>query len=158
GPPFTLRVRLVRSFTAATAGRRRRTCPRPQRAAAMAFFRNRAVNRLNLHYGVQAFAENAGGVFVFVYLLPAGISIPATLTAIGCRLAGGLAMRRGVLPLARGWGMRPVLVGGTLVVAISSPMLAAIHGVGLPLAAYCFTASLGGVFYWTAFHAYFAAT
>ena len=48
----------------------------------MAFFRNRTVNRLNLHYGVQAFAENAGGVFAFVYLLRAGVSVPATLTAI----------------------------------------------------------------------------
>ena len=36
-------------------------------------------------------------------------------------------------------------------------MLAAVQGVGPPLAAYCLVASLGGVFYWTSFHAYFAA-
>jgi DHA1 family inner membrane transport protein len=124
----------------------------------MAFFRNRAVNRLNLHYGVQAFAENAGGVFVFVYLLRAGVSVPATLTAIGALLAGRFAMRPAVLPLAKRCGLRPVLVCGTLVVAISYPMLAAVEGVGPPLAAYCLVASLGGVFYWTSFHAYFAAT
>lgn len=123
----------------------------------MAFFRNRAVNRLNIHYGVQAFAENAGGVFIFVYLLRAGVSVPATLTALAALLAGRFVMRPGVLPLAKRWGLRPVLVSGTLVVAITYPMLAAVQGVGPPLAAYCLVASLGGVFYWTSFHAYFAA-
>jgi hypothetical protein len=123
----------------------------------MAFFRNRTVNRLNLHYGVQAFAENAGGVFAFVYLLRAGVSVPATLTAIAALLAGRFAMRPTVLPLAKRCGLRPVLVGGTLVIAISYPMLATVQSVGPPLAAYCFVASLGGVLYWTSFHAYFAA-
>ena len=48
----------------------------------MAFFRNRAVNRANLHYGIQAFAEAGGGVFVLVYLLRAGVSVPATLMVL----------------------------------------------------------------------------
>jgi hypothetical protein len=124
----------------------------------MAFFRNRAVNRLNLHYGMHAFAENAGGIFVLVYLLRAGVSVPATLAAIAVLLAGRFAMRPAVLPVAKRWGIRPALIAGTLIIAITYPMLAAVHGVGLTLAAYCAVASLGGVFYWTSFHAYFAAT
>jgi len=124
----------------------------------MSFFRNRAVNRLNLHYGVQAFAENAGGVFVFVYLLRAGVSVPATLAAFSVLLAGRFAMRPGVLPLAKRWGLKRVVVFGTIAVAVSYPMLAAVHGVAPPLAAYCVIAALGGVLYWTSFHAYFAAT
>jgi MFS transporter len=124
----------------------------------MAFFQNRTVNRLNLHYGVQSFAENAGGVFVFVYLLRAGVSVPATLTAIAVLLAGRFAMRPCVLPLAKEWGLKRVLVLGTIVIAFTYPMLAAVHGVGPPLAAYCIVASFGGVLYWTSFHAYFAVT
>jgi MFS transporter, DHA1 family, inner membrane transport protein len=127
-------------------------------AAPMAFFRNRTVNRLNLHYGVLALAENAGGVFVFVYLLRAGVSVPATLTALAVLLAGRFAMRPGVLLIAKRWGLKRVLLLGTLAIAVTYPMLAAVHGVGLPLAVYCVVASFGGVLYWTSFHAYFAAT
>ena len=123
----------------------------------MAFFRNRAVNRLNLHYGMQAFAENAGGVFVVVYLLRAGISVPATLTALAVLLAGRFAIRPSALLIAKRCGLKRVLIFGTIAVAVSYPMLAAVHGVGPPLAAYCAVASFGGVFYWTSFHAYFAA-
>jgi MFS transporter, DHA1 family, inner membrane transport protein len=124
----------------------------------MAFFRNRAVNRLNLHYGMHTFAENAGGIFVLVYLLRAGVSVPATLLALAGLLSGRFAMRPVVLPIAKRWGIRPVLIAGTFIIAATYPMLAAVHGVGLSLAACCAVASLGGVFYWTSYHAYFAAT
>ena len=67
-------------------------------------------------------------------------------------------MRPGVLLLAKRWGLKPVLVFGTIAVAVSYQMLAAVRGIGLPLAAYCIVASLGGVLYWSSFHAPFAAT
>ena len=38
---------------------------------------NRAVLRFNIHYAIQAFAQSAGGVFVFVYFLRAGFSAAA---------------------------------------------------------------------------------
>jgi MFS transporter, DHA1 family, inner membrane transport protein len=123
----------------------------------MAFFRNRAVNRANLHYGVQAFAEAGGGVFIFVYLLRAGVSIPATLTVLAALLAGRFAMRPAVLPFALRWGLRAALIFGTLANAATFLILTRVHGVDLPLAAFTLVASLGGVFYWTCFHAYFAA-
>jgi MFS transporter, DHA1 family, inner membrane transport protein len=123
----------------------------------MAFFRNSAVNRLNLHYGMHAFAENAGGIFVLVFLLREGVSIAGTLLALAGLLAGRFAMRPAVLPIAKRWGLRPVLIAGTLIIAVSYLMLTAVHGAGLSLAAYCAVASLGGVFYWTSYHAYFAA-
>jgi MFS transporter, DHA1 family, inner membrane transport protein len=123
----------------------------------MAFFRNRAVNRLNLHYALHAFAENAGGIFILVFLLRAGVSVPATLMTLAGLLAGRFLLRPLVLPIAKRWGLRPVLIAGTLIIAATYPMLAAIHGAGPALAAYCTLASLGGVFYWTSYHAYFAA-
>jgi len=41
----------------------------------MSFFGNDAINRVNLHTTVVALAQGAGGVFVFVYLLKAGVPI-----------------------------------------------------------------------------------
>ena len=49
----------------------------------MAFLRNDAVNRVNLHYGIQALAQGAGGIFFLVFLLRAGVSIPVALTGAG---------------------------------------------------------------------------
>ncbi len=123
----------------------------------MAFFRNRAVNRANLHYGVQAFAEAGGGVFIYVYLLRAGVSVPATLTALAALLAGRFVMRPAVLPFALRFGLKRALIFGTLANAATYLILTRVQGVDLPLAAFTLVASLGGVFYWTCFHAYFAA-
>ena len=123
----------------------------------MAFFRNRAVNRANLHYGVQAFAEAGGGVFIYVYLLRAGVSVPATLTALAALLAGRFVMRPAVLPFALRFGLKRALIFGTLANAATYLILTRVQGVDLPLAAFTLVAALGGVFYWTCFHAYFAA-
>jgi MFS transporter, DHA1 family, inner membrane transport protein len=68
----------------------------------MAFFRNDAVNRVNLHSGIQALAEGAGGIFFLVYMLKAGVSIPVALTAQAAIFAGRFVMRPAILPLASG--------------------------------------------------------
>ena len=47
----------------------------------MAFLRNSTVNRINVHYGIHAFAQGAGGIFLLVFLLKAGLSVPTTLLA-----------------------------------------------------------------------------
>ena len=41
----------------------------------MAFFRDRTVNLLNLHYGIQSIALSGGGAFFAVYLIEAGVSV-----------------------------------------------------------------------------------
>jgi hypothetical protein len=42
----------------------------------VSFLGNDAINRVNLHATIQALAQGAGGVFVFVYLLKAGLRRP----------------------------------------------------------------------------------
>ena len=59
----------------------------------MAFFRNDAVNRVNLHYGIQALAQGAGGIFFLVFMLRAGVSVPAALTAQAAIVAGRFLIR-----------------------------------------------------------------
>ncbi len=49
----------------------------------MQFFNNGAINRSYVHAGLQTFAENVGGVFVFVFLLKAGLTVPIVFTVLG---------------------------------------------------------------------------
>ncbi len=123
----------------------------------MAFLRNVAVNRVNLHYGVQALAQSSGGVFFVVFLLRVGLSIPAALAAVAAILAGRFAFRPAILPLAKRFGLRPLMIAGVLILAWQYPLLAAVRGVGPGLAALCLVSALGDILYWPAYNAYFAA-
>jgi hypothetical protein len=123
----------------------------------MAFLRNDAVNRVNLHSGVQALAQAGGGVFFLVFLLRAGVSIPATLTALAAIQAGRFVLRPALLPLAKRWGLKPMLIIGTIGMAVQYPLLARVHGVGAGLAALCVVSAVAEVFYWPSYNAYFAA-
>jgi hypothetical protein len=122
----------------------------------MAFLGNDAINRVNLHYGVQAFAQGAGGVFILAFLLRAGLSVPATLLAFCAILAGRFVIRPAILPLATRWGLKPMVIIATLGIAGQYPLLPLVQGVGWPLAALCLVSSVGEVFYWASYHAYFS--
>ena len=123
----------------------------------MAFFGNDAVNRVNLHYGVQALAAGAGGVFFFAILLHAGIPVPAALASFAAIIAGRLALRPLILPLGKRWGLRPMVIAGALLTALDYVMLGQVRGLGWWLAAYCVVSAFGSTLYWPSYHAYFAA-
>lgn len=123
----------------------------------MAFLRNGAVNRVNLHYGIQAVAQGAGATFFLVFLLKAGVPIPVALLAQAGIVAGRFVLRPAVLPLAIRFGIKPVLIAGALGVALQYPVLAEVDGIGPMLVALVVVAALGEVCYWLAYNAYFAA-
>jgi DHA1 family inner membrane transport protein len=123
----------------------------------MAFLRNDAVNRVNLHYGIQAIAQAGGLVFFVAVLLRAGVSVPGALLNVAAVLAGRIALRPAMLPMAKRWGLKPLLIAGTLIMAIQYPLLAMVHGVGPALVALCVASAAGDIFYWPTYHAYFAA-
>jgi MFS transporter, DHA1 family, inner membrane transport protein len=122
----------------------------------MAFLRNDAVNRVNLHSGIQALAQGAGGIFFLVFLLQAGVSVPAALCALAGIIAGRFVLRPAILPLGRRFGLKPLLIAGTLGVALQYPLLAAVDGVGTMLYVLCIVAAVGEIFYWPSYHAYFS--
>jgi hypothetical protein len=122
----------------------------------MSFLHNDAVNRVNLHSGVLALAQGSGGLFFFVFLLHAGVSAPAALVAQALIVAGRFAIRPALLPLARRWGLKRLLIFGTAAMAIQYPLLAQVHGVGPALLAVCVAAGFGDLFYYLSFNAYFA--
>jgi DHA1 family inner membrane transport protein len=123
----------------------------------MAFFRNSTVNLLNLHYGIHSLALSGGGAFFAVFLLRAGVPIPGVLASLAAILVGRFFIRPLVLVLAKRWGLKPLVIAGTILTGLQYPLLAEVHGFGWPLVALCVTSSIGDTFYWTCYHAYFAS-
>jgi MFS transporter, DHA1 family, inner membrane transport protein len=123
----------------------------------MAFFRNDAVNLLNLHYGVHSLALSGGGAFFAVFLLRAGVPAPVVLASLALILAGRFVIRPLLLAPARRFGLKTLVIAGTVVSGVQYPLLAEVHGVGPSLLLLCAASSVGDTLYWTAYHAYFAA-
>jgi MFS transporter, DHA1 family, inner membrane transport protein len=123
----------------------------------MSFFGNDAINRVNLHSGIQALAEGAGGVFVLVFLLKAGVSAPLVLCAMAAMVGGRFLLRPFVLPLARRLGLRRTLILGTMLEAAIYPLLPLVEGPDWAFAAVVLVGPVGSVLYWTCYHAYFAS-
>jgi DHA1 family inner membrane transport protein len=123
----------------------------------LAFFRDETVNWLNLHYAVHALALSGSEAFLASFLLSAGVPAPAVLAAVAAIFATRFLIRAFVLPMARRFGLRAVVIAGTLVSAAQYPVLAVVHGVGPALAALCVIAAVGDSLYWTGYHAFFAA-
>lgn len=122
----------------------------------MAFFRNDAINRVNLHSGVQALAQGAGGIFFFVLLLKAGVSVPHALLAQAAIVTGRFLLRPLMLPLAKRFGLKPLLIAGTLMLALRFPLLAEVRGLDLALLALLAVTALAELCYWLSYNTYFA--
>ncbi len=123
----------------------------------MAFLGNDAINRVNLHSGVQALALGAGGIFFIVFLVSAGISVPIALLTIAGIFAGRLLLRPLILPIGKRIGLKPLVIIGTLGMAVQYPLLGGVQDVGMRLVILALTVAVAEVFYWPSYHAYFAA-
>ncbi|WP_340644636.1 MFS transporter [Phenylobacterium sp.] len=122
----------------------------------MAFFGNDAINRVNLHSGVQALAQGAGSIFFFVLLLKAGVSVPHALLAQAAIVTGRFALRPLMLPLAKRFGLKPLLIAGTLMLALRFPLLAEVRGLDLALLALLAVTAVAELCYWLTYNTYFA--
>jgi MFS transporter, DHA1 family, inner membrane transport protein len=123
----------------------------------MAYMANSAVNRVNVHYAIQAFASAGAGAFILVYFVKAGLSLSQALLALAAIVAGRFVTRPLVLPLAKRFGLKAVLIAGTLMMAAQYPVSGYIDGIGLALVLRCVFSAFGDAFYWTSYHAYFAS-
>jgi hypothetical protein len=123
----------------------------------MAYLRNDAINRVNLHSGIQAFAQGAGAIFFMVFMLRAGVPIPVALGAQAAIVAVRFVLRPLVLPLAKRWGLKPLLIAGTIGMALQYPVLAEVEGVGGMLLLLVAVVSVSEVLYYVSYNAYFAA-
>jgi hypothetical protein len=123
----------------------------------MAFFRNDAVNRLNLHFAIHALALSGGGAFYGAFLLRAGTPAPAVLASLALVNLGRFTLRPFVLAPAQRWGLKPLVIAGTLLCTLQYPLLAEVHGVSWRLLELCAVSAFGDTVYWTAYHAYYAS-
>lgn len=123
----------------------------------MAFFRNRTVNLLNLHYGIHCVALTGGGAFFLIYLLKSGVPTADALVSLALILLGRFVIRPVVIGAAVRRGLRAMVVAGTVLSALQYPFLAEVHGVGVALAMLIAVSAAADTVYWTTYHAYFAA-
>ena len=123
----------------------------------MAYLKNGAVNLLNLHYGLHALAMNGAGVFWAVYLLKAGVPAPAVFGSLGLLLGARFLFRPAILLLAPRFGLRALVAFGAVFGSLPYILLPQVHGVDLALLTLCIVGAIGDTFYWTCYHAYFAA-
>lgn len=123
----------------------------------MTVFSSKALNRVYLHGAIQTFAETGGGVFLFVFLLVAGVSVPLVLCTIAAINILRFVLRPGVLPMARWLGMRNTLIIGTLLESSSYWLVPWVDGPGWMLFLLIIMSAIGSVIYWTCYHAFVAA-
>ncbi len=122
----------------------------------MAFFGNGAVNRVNIHAAIVALANGAGGIFFMAVLLKAGLSLPEALAAQAAIFAGRFVLRPLMVPLGVRWGLKPLMFIGTFGMALQFPALPAVTGVGPALLVLVVVTAISEVFYFAAYHTYFA--
>ncbi len=123
----------------------------------MSIFANSDINRLAAHSTLHRLAWGGSGVFFGIFLLRQGLSPPAIFVAFSCIYALRFVAR----PLV-GWvgpivGLRRALILGTLLQGAQYPLLALVHGMGFPLILFCASSGVGAAFYFTCYHALFAA-
>jgi MFS family permease len=119
----------------------------------MKFFSNGAINRVYLHSGLQSLAYNSGGVFIYVYLLKAGVATYVALGVLAMVLSLRLLLRLIVMPVIKKIGLRNGIILGTGIDAFGFLMLGHVNELGPMLSAYVVVSSLGTTFYWTCYHA-----
>jgi len=123
----------------------------------MAFFHNRTVNLLNLHYIIASIAQSGGGVFYVVWLTKSGIGVAGVLLAMAAIFASRLVIRMALLPFAIRIGLRRLVIIGTIAMGLSFVFLAEVRGADASLVRLVLVAAIADTIYWPSYHAYFAA-
>jgi MFS transporter, DHA1 family, inner membrane transport protein len=118
----------------------------------MAIFKNSDINRIYMHSALQCFATNAGATFIYVYLLKAGIALPVVFLIIATVVLSRPMLRFAVVPLVVRFGLRKVLIFGTILDAASYLVLGQVHGLTGWLVFYIAASALGTTVYWTCYH------
>jgi MFS transporter, DHA1 family, inner membrane transport protein len=123
----------------------------------MAIFANSDINRLAAHSTLHRLAWGGSGVFFGIFLLRQGLSPAAIFLAFAAIYVLRFIARPFVGVIGPMTGLRQALILGTVLQGAQYPLLALVHGVGWQLALFCAAAGLGAAFYFTCYHALFAA-
>ncbi len=115
------------------------------------------IQRVYVHSGMQSFVEASGGIFIAGFLVSRGFSYPAALASFALIVLSRFALRPLVFPLALRTGLKGTLLIGVVIRAASFALLPFVTSVGPLLALFLGVSGLGGVLYWTSWHAFMPA-
>lgn len=122
----------------------------------MESLKNKTINLLNLHSGLQRFSSNIFDVFGAVYLLQLGMSFTlVTLTWAGSCFLRAL-LRPFSLLLCERIGLRKTLIIGIILNSALCLFLLKVNGLNFWLFFYIFYIAICDIFYWLPYHAYYA--
>jgi DHA1 family inner membrane transport protein len=124
----------------------------------MPYLSNAAVNRLNIHSGLHMLAWSVAGNFFFVFLLRHGFSPAEALVCLASILTLRFALRPIILFVGPRFGLRYTLCAGCVLTGAQYLVLAHVQGTNGAFFAFCFVYALADIFYWTSYHAMYAAT
>jgi MFS transporter, DHA1 family, inner membrane transport protein len=119
----------------------------------MRFFGNRSINFIYVHSALHGLSEQIGGIFVFVFLLKAGIATHFVLLSFAAIVLCRLVFRQIAVPFAIRFGLRQAFIFGVVVGAIAYVPLGFVHGLSPVLAVFLLIYALGDAFYWSCYHA-----
>jgi MFS family permease len=122
----------------------------------MAFFRNTSVNLLNLHYTIHALAMMGGGAFFSAWLLKSGVSVPMVFVSLALIVLGRFLVRPLAVPLVLRFGLRRMLMTGTVAAAIPYLIIPEVQGFGVAIIALIVVGAVSDAIYWSTYHAYFS--
>jgi DHA1 family inner membrane transport protein len=111
----------------------------------------------NAHCGTHSFAIAMASLFTGVFLLKQGMSPAGVFLVLGAVLAVRFILRPLALWSAPRLGLVRTLAFGCLLYAGQYLLLAQVKGLDFWLVLYCLSSGFSNVFYWTTFHALFAA-
>lgn len=120
------------------------------------FFKNRDMNRLYVHWVIYFLAEGIGWIFVPIYFLQNGFSLPQVLMMVAAMMAFRILFRLFYIwfykYLQYKWGM----VFGMAMMAAAVALLPYVLESNYVLAAFLMLFSGGATFYWVGFHCLFS--
>ncbi len=123
----------------------------------MAFFSDRSLNILNIHYCLRAMGWEMCSMFTLSYLYKQGLSLPAVFIAYAGMLCVRTLTRPAAMYLCLNKGVRFTLIVGTIVFACRYLVMIPIEGVSFLLIPFMLVSGLADVLYWVSYHNYFAS-
>ena len=115
-------------------------------------FGSKSLNRLNIHFGLIRFAENTTNTFGMVVLYQMGYPLYQVFLIWGFCLLSSTAMRSIVPYFLSRFGVKRIVIAGSLIYTGLLPMFALLDHHIIPLWIYIIYYGLSNGFYWYPFH------
>jgi len=123
----------------------------------MSFFGNQDINKLALHTALHQAAMGLSLAFFAAFLLHAGLAPSGVFLTLAAILTLRFFVRAAVLPSVRLIGFRNTFLLGALLFAVEYLVLAAYDGSNVRLFWFVVSDAVCSAFYWTCYHAFYAA-